>query len=110
MLPIHLTKVYDKTSHFRKGNYAPVTSTGTLSKNSFDVTVHMTPELRDHLAERRDLLNHETREAKLLAEGYSVHYAHRQVASRDPEYFRGEQGYVNLWERLGHKNVHFEVA
>ena len=100
-----MKKVYDKTSHFRKGNYAPVVSTGVINKQkqSIDVTVRMTLELRNHPTERKVLLKHEEREARLLAEGKSVHYAHRQAASKEPEWLKGDKGYTNVWERLGHK-------
>jgi hypothetical protein len=110
MAIVKIKKVYDKTSHFRKGNYAPVISIGYIDekKQSIDVTVHMTPELRKHPTERAVLLRHETREAKLLAEGKSVHYAHRQAASKDPQYLKGEQGLYNIWDRLGHKKPKFQ--
>jgi hypothetical protein len=105
-------KVYDKTSHTKdsKHGYPPVRSVGTYQRNGIlDVTVHMTPELRNHPTERRILLAHEKREAKLLAKEkpngghYSVDYAHRQAASKDPDWLKGERGYFNIWNRLGKK-------
>lgn len=106
---VTIRKVYDKTSHYRKGNYAPVVSTGIVDhqKHSIVVTTHMTPELRNHPTERKVLLRHEEREAHLLAQGKSVHYSHRQTAARDPKWLKGEKGYTNVWERLGHKNPKF---
>jgi hypothetical protein len=100
-MKINIKKVYDKTApKCSSGSKVPVKSIGTYNKNSFDVVVHMTPELRKHPTERKVLLRHEEREAKLLAEGKSVHYAHRQAASKDPNWLKGEQGYYNIWDRL----------
>jgi hypothetical protein len=103
--------VYDKTSHFRKGNYAPVKSVGVVRNKDnklVSVVIHMTPELRKHPSERKALLRHESREAKLIAQGKSVHYAHRQAANKDPQYIKGEKGYANIWERLGHESPKFK--
>lgn len=114
MPTVHMKKVYDKASHFRKGNYAPVISKGVYSKDSLNVTVHMTPELRSHPVERRALLRHEKEEANILARKRQIgkvkqtDYSHRHAASHDPEWLNGEKGYTNVWERLGHKNPKFE--
>ena len=104
MPKVTMHKVYDKTSHYRKGNYAPVVSRGIVNHDtqSIDFTVHLTPELRNHPTERRVLLAHEKREAAQLAQGKSVHYAHRVAASQEPEWLKGEKGYKNIWTRLGH--------
>jgi len=100
---VTIKKIYDKVSHFKKHDYAPVHSQGIYKDGVFAVTVRMTPELRSHSTERNVLLKHEKREAKILATGKSVDYAHRVAASKDPEWLKGEKGYSNVWKRLGHK-------
>jgi hypothetical protein len=104
---VRIKKVYDKASHYRKGNYAPVESKGTLTKDRLDVTIHMTPELKHKPTERKVLLRHEVREAHLIAQGKSVKVAHRKAVAKDPEWLKGEKGYKNIWERLGKKKPKF---
>lgn len=77
-------------------------------KRAIKVTTHLTPELRKHHKERTILMSHEKREAKLLAQGKTVHYAHRVAASKDPEWLKGDKGYRNIWARLGHKKPKFK--
>ena len=100
-------KVYSKESHTKKRShqYAPVYSHGEYTKKGFQVTVHMTPELRHHPQERKVLLRHEKREASILAEQGASHHSvarsHRQAARHDPVWLRGQKGFRNTWERLG---------
>jgi hypothetical protein len=100
-----IKKVYSKESHTKKPEhyFAPVYSVGTYGKDSFKVVVHMTPELKRHPTERKVLLKHEEREAKLLAEGKSKHYAHSQAAKKEPVWLKGQKGYAETWKRLGKK-------
>jgi hypothetical protein len=104
---VTIRKVYSKQSHTQKPehHYAPVYSIGSHRKNSFDVVVHMTPELRNRPAVRKAFLRHETREAKLLAEGKSVHQAHMRVRRQDPKYLKKSSSV----KRLGPKWKNFEL-
>ena len=109
-LKVNIHKVYSKRSHTQdqKRGYPPVWSMGEYNKRSFDVTVHMTPELRRHPIERKVLLRHEAREAKILAQqpphsckAKQTDYSHRKAAQHDPQWLKGRQGFKNTWERLG---------
>jgi hypothetical protein len=104
MPQVHTKKVYSKESHSKKTEHglAPVYSIGIRTRNAFEVVTHMTPELRSHSQERKALLRHEQREAKLLAQGKSVQAAHREAASKDPEWLKNAS-YKTVWKRLGKK-------
>ncbi|MFA5365452.1 MAG: hypothetical protein WC325_09770 [Candidatus Bathyarchaeia archaeon] len=111
-MPVQIKKVYDKTSHTKdaKHGYPPVRSVGTYTNEDFNVTIHMTPELRNHPVERKALLRHEVREAKILAKQEpkngtieNSEYSHREARKLDPSWMKGKQCFSNTWDRLGYK-------
>jgi hypothetical protein len=99
---VNIKKVYSKQSHTQKSehHYSPAYSTGTFNKKSFDVTIHLTPEVRNRPQIRKALIRHETREAYLIAAGKPKSQAHRQARRLDPQYTKRGGSW---WDRLGHK-------
>lgn len=99
---VHLQKAYSERSHANRKDLAPVYSIGVHTRDSFEVVTKMTPELRNHPEERKALLRHERREANLLAQGKSERTAHREAASKDPQWLK-DASYKTVWKRLGKK-------
>jgi len=106
---VSIKKVYSKESHIKKSEhgYAPIYSVGYYNKKSFNVTIHMTPELRNHPTERKALLRHEQREAAILAKRKATKMstvkdsdsAHRTARSKDPKWLK--RSCDEVWARLG---------
>jgi|SRR5208282_5508354 len=101
---ITIKTVYSKQSHTKKPkhSYSPAYSTATINQKekTANVTIHLTPELRNKPQIRKALLRHETREAHLIAQGKPVSQAHRLARRQDPQYSKQGEGW---WAKLGHK-------
>jgi hypothetical protein len=102
---VTIHKVYSKESHTKKPEhyYSPAYSTGDLNRKekTLDVTIHLTPELRNKPQVRKALIRHETREAYLIASGKPISKAHRIARRQDPDYSKHGGSW---WDKLDHKD------
>lgn len=96
---------YSKQSHTKKSqrHYSPAYSTGNLNQKekTLDITIHLTPELRNKPQVRKALIRHEKREAHLIVSGKTISQAHKQARRLDPQYSKHGGSW---WDKLGHKN------
>lgn len=85
---------YSKQSHTQKPqhHYSPAYSTGNINRKekALDITIHLTPELRNRPKIRKAIIRHEMREAKLIASGKPISQAHKQASRQDPKYWNRE--------------------